>query len=80
MKPGGVWILVMYHGSSGDEVRAFGRQRDAQAAAISYAREHWPDGLGSLPSGYDDVVDAWDDYGLWGSFDSRWELVNVRME
>ena len=75
-----VWVLVTYHGSSGDDVSAFLRREDAEARALDYAREHWPSNLGEAPDAYSDALEAWDEHGLWGSYDSRWELAEVPVQ
>jgi hypothetical protein len=75
-----IWVLVTYYGSSGDDVAAFVSREDAEACALKYAQEKWPSKLGQPPGEYSDALEAWDEHGLWGSFDSRWELAEVPVE
>jgi hypothetical protein len=75
-----VWVLVTYHGSGGEDVFAFRRREDAEARAMEYIRDRWPERLGDAPSTYDGAEEAWNAHGLWEAYDSRWELVEVPAE
>lgn len=76
-----VYVVVTYHGGYGDEVRAFGDRNEAEACVIEYARDYWDTkSFGRLPRSYARLCDAWDDHGLWGSTDSRWELEECEVE
>src|SRR5688572_26030303 len=70
-----VYVVVTYHGGYGDDVLVFGTQKEAEAHVIRYAKDYWDTKeLGRFPRTYDALYEAWDDYGLWGSTDCRWEL------
>jgi hypothetical protein len=69
-----VYVVATYH-RWGDELHAFGTEAEAEACVIEYAREFWDESeLGQFPRDYASLYEAWDDHGLWGSVDSRWEL------
>jgi len=69
-----VYVVVTYH-RYGDEVHAFGARREAEVCVLEYAREFWDPGeLGRFPRSYTRLYDAWNEHGLWGSVESRWEL------
>ena len=70
-----VYVVVTYHGSYGDEVQVFGTEKEAEARVIEYARDYWDTKrFGRFPRSIKKLCAAWDDNGLWGSTDSRWEL------
>ena len=75
-----VWVVVTYHGSAGDDVAAFAHQESAEAHALRYAHDKWPQHIGPKPSSYREAVELWDEHALWGSFDSRWELVELPVQ
>jgi hypothetical protein len=48
---------------------------------MEYAREFWDESeLGRYPRDYTRLHEAWNDHGLWGSVDSRWELERHEVE
>jgi hypothetical protein len=70
-----VYTVVTYHGGHGDDVHVFGSKKEAEACVMQYAREYWDTAqFGRFPRSYSKLCEAWNDHGLWGSTDSRWEL------
>jgi hypothetical protein len=75
-----VYVVATYH-RYGDELCAFGTESEAEACVMEYAREFWDvNELGPFPENYASLYDAWDDHGLWGSVESRWELEEHEIE
>jgi hypothetical protein len=76
-----VYVVVTYHGYHGDEVRVFGREAEAEACVLEYARDCWnSDELGPMPTRYSELCEAWGDNDLWGSTNSRWDLEEREVE
>lgn len=67
-------VVVFSYGCTGDEARCFATVEAAKRAIIEYAEEYWSEDYGPMPTTYQALCAAWDDYSLHGSFDCRWEL------
>jgi hypothetical protein len=75
-----VYVVVTNH-RWGDEVRAFGTSKEAEAFVMEYAREFWDTKkLGRLPRSYRRLYDAWGEQDLWGSVESRWEFERCEID
>ncbi len=75
-----VYVVATFH-RWGDELHAFGSEQEARACVMDYAEEFWDEAqLGELPQTYEELVLAWEEHGLWGSIESRWELQGFEIE
>jgi hypothetical protein len=75
-----VYVVATFH-RWGDELHAFGGQGEAEACVMEYAREFWDTKtLGRFPRSYQRLYDAWNERGLWGSVESRWELEKFEVD
>jgi hypothetical protein len=75
-----VFVVATFH-RWGDELHAFGSRQEAEACVMEYAEEFWDEErLGPFPDDYDRLYAAWNENGLWGSVESRWELKRFEIE
>lgn len=75
-----VFVVATFH-RWGDELHAFGSRQEAEACVMEYAEEFWDEErLGRFPGDYHRLYAAWNDNGLWGSVESRWELERFEIE
>jgi hypothetical protein len=72
-----VWVLVVHNRASDDDVLVFSRRRDAESSALEFAHAWWPDDQGEPPATYEDALRVWESGDVWGSEDSRWELMHL---
>lgn len=61
-------------------MRAFASAAEARNFVMKYARDFWPTSLGRFPRSYAKLCEAFDEHDLWGSTDSRWELVKQEID
>ena len=75
-----VYVVATFH-RWGDELHAFGSEREAEECVIEYAEEFWDtERFGRFPEDYDRLYAAWDEHSLWGSVESRWELQRFEVD
>jgi hypothetical protein len=73
-----LYAVVLYFGSSGDEIRIFRKRADAEACALEYMQTHWnvEGSVSECPDSYAEAAECFDHE----SFDNRFDLQECKIE